>query len=85
MMKGYVGKFIITILMFGMFSLLFIALNEAYDPLHDFALGQITDAGSQNTITIMNIMWIWLPITVLFGFLVWVISQAKKQEGLTFA
>lgn len=83
-MKGLAGKFIITLLMFGMFSFLWIALNEAYDPLHTFAVANIADTDSVNTVTLIDIIWTWLPIAVLFSFLVWNIETSRKEREVVF-
>ena len=83
-MKGLAGKFILTLIMFGMFSFLWIALNEAYDPLHTFATGSITDADSLNTVTVIDIIWMWLPVTALFSWLVWNITTAKNEREVVF-
>jgi hypothetical protein len=83
-MKGLAGKFILTLIMFGMFSFLYIALNEAYDPLHTFATSQISDSDSLNTVTILNTMWLWLPIAVMFSYLVWNIETARKEREVVF-
>ena len=83
-MKGLAGKFIVTLLMFGMFSFLWIALNEAYDPLHTFAVANISDAVSVNTVTLIDIIWTWLPIAVLFSWLVWNIETSRKEREVVF-
>lgn len=83
-MKGFAGKFIITLVMLGMFSFTYIALNEAYDPLKDFADAQITNADSINTVTLVDIQWAWIPIAVLFSYVVWSIEKPRKERGVTF-
>ena len=83
-MKGYLGKFVIVLVMMGLFSLLYIALDQAEELLFAFANAQSTDAGSLNSITITNIMWVYLPVAVLFSFLVYNIEKPRKEREVSF-
>jgi len=79
-MKGYVGKWILTLIMFGMFSLFYIALNEAYNPLYTWASGAITDSDSSNSVSILNVIWMWFPIAVLFSYFVYSIIKPSRER-----
>lgn len=81
---GFLGKFIITIVMLGMFSFVYISLNEAYEPLKVFADAQITDADSVNTVSLIDIQWTWIPIAVLFSYVVWSIEKPRKEKAVAF-
>ena len=83
-MKGYLGRFIIVLVMMGLFSLLFIALNRAEVVFFNFADAQITEPGARNTIILLEVMWTWIPIAVLFSFFVYSIAKPRKEREVTF-
>jgi hypothetical protein len=80
MRKGFLGKFIFTIVMLGLFSLAYIAMDQVYDPFLTFAEAQSTDADSLEKISIVDIMWVYIPMAVLFSFLVWAIEFPRKER-----
>jgi len=79
-MKGYLGNYIILIIMLGLFSFMFIALNEAYTMMHTWTATAITDADSINTVSILNIIWVWFPVAVLLSYMVYSIGKAQHQK-----
>ena len=81
-MKGSAGKFIIMLVFLAFFSFFHIAFNEAYNPLHTWAGTAITDADSVNTISILNIMWTWFPVAVLFSYFIYSVSKAQQERGV---
>lgn len=83
-MKGFVGKFMMTLIMLGLFSLLYTALNETMSPLQTFATAQITDADSIETMNLLNTMWTWIVVAVAFSFVVWVIFTARREKEVRF-
>lgn len=79
-MKGYLKSYILVIIMLGMFSILSIAFNEIYTPLHSFATSEVTDSNSLNTINIINWMWVWFPVGVLFSYVIYSIRKPQKEK-----
>jgi hypothetical protein len=80
-MKGYMGKFIMTLFMLGMFSIAYIGLNEAMENIKTEADTIITNPDSQDTKTLLNLMWVWLPIAVLFSYFIFSITRPERQSG----
>jgi len=79
-MKGFVGKFIIVLVALGLFSFLYTALNEAYAPLYTWATGEITDSDSLNAVAILNEMWLWFPIGVIFSYMLYSIRKSQRTK-----
>jgi len=80
-MKGSMGRFVLMWVFLAMFSFFHIAFGAAYNPLHTWAAANITDAGSLNTVSIIDIMWTWFPVAVLFSYFIYSISSAQSDRG----
>ena len=78
-MKGYAGKFILMLIMLGVFSILYITTNEAYGGMYTWGSANITDADSLNTLNILNIMWVWFPVAVLFTYIIYTIDKSQQE------
>ena len=73
----FLGWFIITLVFFGILSIGFMAFDKGYDQIYSWSTSEITDSDSLNTIAILNVMWKWLPLGILFSFFLWVIMRNK--------
>jgi hypothetical protein len=80
---GFNGAFFFMIIMVGLFSITYIALDTAYGKFHTFAQGNIDTSASKNTVSQMDIAWTYLPGAVLFSFLVWVINRGRRDRDNT--
>ena len=83
-MKGFVGKMMITIVMLGLFSLIFIAFDQVYDVMKTFADDNVSDATTTDSVFLVDIAWTWLPVAVLFSFVVWSIVKPTKEREVSF-
>ena len=79
-MKGFMGRYVFTIIMFGMFIFIYIALDRAFTPLHTFALGSISSSASLETLAIVNSMWLWLPMAALFSYILYNINKSRREK-----
>ena len=77
---GFIGLFFVMIVMLGMFSLLYIALDEAEDKFKSFADTNVNDPANVDAITIVAIEWMYLPAAALFSFIVWAINRARRDR-----
>lgn len=76
------GKFILMLIMLGLFSIFYISLNEVYTPTYTWAQSEITDSDSVNTMSLMNVIWIWWPIAVLFSYIIYSINKARQERDV---
>jgi hypothetical protein len=81
-MKGYVGKFIVMLVMLGIFSIVFITTNKAYEGVYSWGASNIDDADSVVTLTLLNTAWVWFPVVVLFTYVIYTID--KSQQEVTY-
>ena len=81
-MKGSMGRFVLTLVFLALFSFFHIAFGAAYNPLHTWALANITDAGALNSISIIDIMWTWFPVAVLFSYMIYSVTRAQSDRGV---
>ena len=79
-MKGAMGNLMIQLTMLGLFSIFFIAITAAYTPIYTWAGTNITDPDSNNTVAIINIMWTYWPIAIIFSFLIYMITRTQREE-----
>lgn len=79
-MKGYAGKFILMLIMLGVFSIVYITTNKAYEGVYAWGVTYITGTDSTNTLTLLNTAWVWFPVAVLFTYVLYTIDKAQKVE-----
>ena len=77
---GFTGMFFFMLVMLGMFSLLYIALDTAEDKFRDFADTNIDESSNIDAVTLVGIEWMYLPLAAIFSFIVWGINRARRDR-----
>ncbi len=77
---GFVGMFFFMLVMLGMFSFLYIALDQAEDDFRSFADNNINEQSNIDAITLVGIEWLYLPLAAVFSFIVWGINRARRDR-----
>lgn len=77
----FMGWFIVLLIMFSLVVMVYIALDKGHTELKSFADSNIIESESQNTVKILNLMWVWFPILMLFTMVMYIISRTDERSA----
>lgn len=85
-MKGLMYEWILGMVGLFVVGVLFIAMSEAYDPLHDYGDTHIRinasdpiDVLARTNFTIIDTIWTYMPALMIFLFLLFILIQSQRR------
>ena len=80
-MKGMMFDFVLGVIILGFLMVLYVSADYAYDTtLYPHAQTAITDTDAQKTVALINIIWTYFPLVMIFAFLIFMIVRAQKRN-----
>lgn len=75
----FMGWFTVLMVMMALIVITYIALDKGHTELKSYADSNIVETESKNTVTYLNMMWMWFPIFMLFTMVMYVISRTDER------